>query len=426
MEGHADIVVVGGGLAGLITAVTAAGADADSRLDVVVLEGTQPGGRARTDERSGFRFNQGAHAVYLGGALTRTLGSLGIDPRGGPPAINHSFVWHEGALYPLPFSARKLLASRLLGARAKAQMAKLITGLGKIDPASLSGITAAQWLDSLELQPEARQLVSLLARTATYADPDALPISADATVAQLQMAASPGVRYIDGGWQTLVDQLLGVCEARGVRVETKTPVLSVRSTSGGVEITTSTGGWTARAGVIAGLGPAGASTLLGGDPGWGELGDPATAACLDMGLTRPPAHPIAFGFADPLYLSTHCPPADLAPKGGAVVHAMRYGARGADVDRAALDELATAAGIDASMVVTERFLARMNVAWTVPTASRGGLPGRPSIAVPGHDAVFVAGDWVGPEGLLSEAVAASGVSAANAARACASALAGAR
>lgn len=426
MEGHADIVVVGGGLAGLITAVNAAGADSGSRLDVVVLEGTQPGGRARTDERNGFRFNQGAHAVYLGGALKRALGELGIDPRGGPPAINHSFVWHEGALYPLPFSARKLLASRLLGARAKGQIAKLIAGLGKIDPTPLAGITAAQWLDSLELQPDARQLVSLLARTATYADPDAMPISADATVTQLQMAASPGVRYIDGGWQTLVDRLLAVCEARGVRVEKKTPVLSVRATSAGVEIVTSTGGWTARAGVIAGLGPAAASTLLGGDPGWGDLGEPATAACLDMGLTRPPSHPIAFGFFDPLYFSTHCPPADLAPKGGAVVQAMRYGARGADVDRTALDELAAAAGVDASIVVTERFLARMNVAYTVPTPSQGGLRGRPSIAVPGHDALFVAGDWVGPEGLLSDAAAASAVTAANAARACASALAGAR
>jgi hypothetical protein len=93
---------------------------------------------------------------------------------------------------------------------------------------------------------------------------------------------------------------------------------------------------------------------------------------------------------------------------------------------AALDELAAAVGIDATMIVTERFLARMNVAWTVPTPSRGGLPGRPSVAVPDHDGAFVAGDWVGPVGLLSDAAAASAVSAAGAARSCATALAGAR
>ena len=426
MEGHADIVVVGGGLAGLIAAATAAGTDSGSRLDVVVLEGTQPGGRARTDERSGYRFNQGAHAVYLDGALRRTLGEFGIDPRGGPPAINHTSVWHEGALYPLPASARKLLASRLLGPRAKAQIAKLLPSLGKIDAASLGSLTGAQWLDSLELQPEARQLISLLVRTATYVDPDSMPISADAAVSQLQMAIAPGVRYIDGGWQTLVDGLLAVCESRGVRVETKSPVVAVRTSGGGVEVDAGTGHWTAKAAVIAGLGPANASSLLGGDAVWGDLGETATAACLDLGLTRPPSHPVAFGFADPLYLSTHCPPADLAPNGGAVVHAMRYGARAVDVDRGSLDELVAGVGINASMIVTERFLARMTVAWTVPTASRGGLPGRPPVTVPGHDGVFVAGDWVGPVGLLSDATAASAVSAAHAARSCATALAGAR
>ncbi len=127
-----------------------------------------------------------------------------------------------------------------------------------------------------------------------------------------------------------------------------------------------------------------------------------------------------------MYLSTHCPPADLAPNGGAVVHAMRYGARGADVDRASLDELVAGVGIDASTIVTERFLAHMNVAWTVPTPSRGGLPGRPPVTVPSHDGVFVAGDWVGPVGLLSDATAASAVSAATAARAARRSLAGAR
>ncbi len=269
MDAHADIVVVGGGLAGLIAAATAAGPDSGSRLDVVVLEGTQPGGRARTDARSGYRFNQGAHAIYLGGALRRTLGELGIDPRGGPPAINHTSVWHEGALYPLPASARKLLASRLLGPRAKAQIAKLLPSLGKIDASQLANVTGAQWLDSLELQPEARQLISLLVRTATYVDPDAMPISADAAVSQLQMAVAPGVRYIDGGWQTLVDGLLAVCESRGVRVETKTPVVSVSSSDGGVEVVAGSGHWTAKAAVIAGLGPANATSLLGGDAVWG-------------------------------------------------------------------------------------------------------------------------------------------------------------
>jgi hypothetical protein len=68
----------------------------------------------------------------------------------------------------------------------------------------------------------------------------------------------------------------------------------------------------------------------------------------------------------------------------------------------------------------------MHVAWTVPTASRGGLHGRPQALVPQHDRVFVAGDWVGPVGLLGDAAMASGAAAAVAARSCVTQLAAAR
>ena len=151
-----------------------------------------------------------------------------------------------------------------------------------------------------------------------------------------------------------------------------------------------------------------------------------TAACLDLGLTRPPERPVLFGLSEPLYLSTHCPPADLAPEGGAVVQLMRYGARDAVTDRRALDELAAAAGIDRSTIVEERLLAWMHVAWTIPTAAAGGLAGRPKAAVPAHDRLFVAGDWVGPVGLLGDAAIASGSAAATAARACVEPVAAAR
>ncbi len=173
----------------------------------------------------------------------------------------------------------------------------------------------------------------MLMRTATYVDPDVMPISADAAVRQLQMAIAEGVRYIDGGWQTMVDALLEVCAERGVRVEKKTTALSVREVDGHVEVSTSTGPIVANAAIIASGGPASAVGLLGDDPGWGDLGDPVTAACLDLGLTRPPERPVLFGLSEPLYLSTHCPPADLAPEGGAVVQLMRYGARDAVTDR---------------------------------------------------------------------------------------------
>ena len=52
-------MVIGAGLAGLTAAATAARAG----RPVVVVEAHAAGGRARTDERSGYRFNQGPHAL---------------------------------------------------------------------------------------------------------------------------------------------------------------------------------------------------------------------------------------------------------------------------------------------------------------------------------------------------------------------------
>ena len=47
------------------------------------------------------------------------------------------------------------------------------------------------------------------------------------------------------------------------------------------------------------------------------------------------------------------------------------------------------------------------------TAAAGGTAGRPGPAVPGVRGLFVAGDWVGAEGLLADASVASAARAAD-------------
>jgi hypothetical protein len=96
------------------------------------------------------------------------------------------------------------------------------------------------------------------------------------------------------------------------------------------------------------------------------------------------------------------------------VHVMRYGARTTVEDRAQLDALAVAAGIDQADVVAERFLHRMVVVHASPQPGPG-LAGRPPVAVEGARGVFVAGDWVGPIGMLSDASFASAEAASLAA-----------
>ncbi len=89
-----------------------------------------------------------------------------------------------------------------------------------------------------------------------------------------------------------------------------------------------------------------------------------------------------FGMDEPLYFSTHCPPADLASEGGAVVHVMRYGARDGVTDQAELWDFAARCQVRSQDAVTQRFRPHMTVSYASPVPENGGRggggPPRPS------------------------------------------------
>jgi len=400
----ADAVVIGAGLAGLAAAVMIA----RHGHRTVVLESVSAGGRARTDEQHGFLLNRGPHAVYDSGHAARILRDLGVAFTGHPPASQLRVRIGDDVVL-VPSSTTRAMTSRFLTLREKAQVASLFRSLRTDRP--VATMSAAAWLTDRGLTGRGLDLVTTLVRVASYsAAVDEL--SADAAAHQLAQATR-GVTYVDGGWRTLVEQLASRARQQAVDIREHTPVVALAETPGGWRVETAQGRLTAGAVVLAAGGPLEAARLIGTDP-WGELGAPVTAAVLDLGLAGPPPIPLLFSFDAPLYLSQHAPHARLAPDGRAVMHVMRYGARTAHQDRAELEAHAAVAGIDLAQAEAARFLARMVVAHSQPTATRGGLPGRPDAAVPGIDGVFVAGDWIGPRGLLADAVLASAEDAAGA------------
>lgn len=64
-------------------------------------------------------------------------------------------------------------------------------------------------------------------------------------------------------------------------------------------------------------------------------------------------------------------------------------------------------------VEQRRFLPEMTVSWAIPQADRGGTTGRPKPAVEEVRGLYVAGDWVGDEGLLADAALSSARQAAR-------------
>jgi phytoene dehydrogenase-like protein len=378
------VVVAGAGLAGLAAGATAARAGAR----VIILESGAAGGRARTQAQGGFQFNQGPHALYRAGPGRRVLSRLGITTTGHAPPLWGARALIAGSTRRFPAALAGRVVARVAAAR----------------PASWAGASAAEWIRAAGLRGDAAMIMEAGVRVTTYvADLDLLPASV--AIAQIRIAFH-GVSYLDGGWEQLTRALISQASAAGAQIRQHTRAEQVVGSPGAWEVHTDSEVIRAAAVVVAAGRPAAASGLLPTGPQWADLGPPVTAACLDLGLRRPGTR-FVLGIDQPLYLSPHAPPGDLAPAGCGLVHAMRYGARNAPDDRQQLCALAAAAGIRPEDVVVERFLPRMAVASYLPSPQQG-LAGRPPVAVPGAFGLYLAGDWVGPEGWLSDGSLASG------------------
>ena len=64
------------------------------------------------------------------------------------------------------------------------------------------------------------------------------------------------------------------------------------------------------------------------------------------------------------------------------------------------------------LVVLRQFLPSLTVTHAEVTAAHGGITGRPASRLAAFDNLWIAGDWVGPRGQLSDGAAASAADAA--------------
>jgi phytoene dehydrogenase-like protein len=455
MDETYDVVVVGAGLAGLTAAATAAGAgssvlvidrsgseprtaDRDATWTggaaaAVPSDGTDPdpaaatisdsgaavrGGRAATDQFGRFRFNRGGHALYRTTPGRAVLRRLGVQVTGHPPPTRGAQARLGDRVGLLPVDARSLARTSLLGRRDKVRGARLLAGVGRWRSDELAGLTAVEWLDQLGLDGPLRQLTEALIRLTSYvADTDV--VSADLAAVQIQAALAGSVDYLDRGWVELVDGLTAAARQRGARLEAGARVQAVVPGGDGSHIELADRWVVARRLVLAVGTPEAAAALLPETPrSWRRLGPPSRTACLDLGLASLLETSFLLGLDQPLYLSRHAPPGQLAPPAGALYHAMLYQRRNDDPSphdaRTILGEHCRVAGIEPDQAEESRYLHRMVTCGALPTPDSGGMRGRPGVET-GIDGVLAAGDWVGPAGHLADAALVSGEAAGRAA-----------
>lgn len=401
-------------MAGLTTATFLA----QSGLPVTVLEqAAEVGGRAGTRDREGFAFNQGSHALYLGGAASHVLDELQVPYPGRSP--DRAFVLAHGRLHRVPTSLPLLLWTGFIGPRDKLALARFFRALPALDARAASRMTIDEWIAATTKRPGVRRLLTALARTFAYSA--ALDqASAEVFIDRLQAAFRQPVRYIDGGWQTLAAGVRRAAEQAGVQIVTRARAETVEHEHGMVRgVRLAEGDLMPAAAVVLACGPRAASRLVdrGGHPALQSVARSLVAAevaCLDVALSRLPSarYPAVQDLEQPRFLSTQSLFARVAPPGGALIQVVKQlpAAPQSDPrsDEQELEKLLDRAQPGWRDLVVERvFLPRMEASSLLPTAAAGGYAGRPSHRVPGLANLYLAGDWVGPEGYLLDASMAS-------------------
>lgn len=414
-----DVIVIGGGIAGL----TAAAFAAKRGASVTLLEGSSTfGGRARTRVVAGYHFNQGAHALYCNGFLDEALRDLGISPSGGAPPLDAGYFVSEGDLHRAPFGAEALASTTLLTASEKRELALLLARLIEGSAGTPPGTSLHDALGALSESPKVRMALAAMVRLTSIAH---APHVADgaALLDQLRGALTRNARYLDGGWGRMIAGLNAACTDLGVILHSSSPVASIARDARWRATLRDGSVHSARA-IILAVNPAQAAALYPA-PGMADgpaEATPAKAACLDLGLARLPCPDVLFALHvdRPLYFSVHSGAARLAPDGAALVHAMRYIEPGETPDRGQL-----IAELEAIMDLAQpgwreqerarQFLGAMPVHTSLPLAAKYGLKGRPDWKIRDAVGLFIAGDWVGSVGMLADAAAASGRAAGEAA-----------
>jgi len=411
-----DLVVVGGGLAGLAAAVRVASA---GRKVLVCERQATMGGRAATERVGGFCLNQGPHAIYRGGAASRVLGELGVGLAGAPPrAVGYAV--QGGKLHTFPSGPVSLLSTSLMPAAAKWELGVLLASAGRLDPAKFSEKSVSELIAALATHPAARAALGAFFRLATYCDEHDAQC-AEAALRQFKRSIDPGVFYIEGGWQTLVDELARRARQAGASIEVGAGIERVDPDGEGFVLTRA--GEAIRAGrVLITAAPRAASALLGGRSpalaGFAAAAVPLRGACLDVALSSVPRRDVRvmLGIDRPVFAALQSETVTVAPAGGGVVHLIRYlreGERGGPEHRAELEEILCRMQPGwQPLAVRQRWLPSIVVA-QARIEAKTGLAGRPGVAVPGVPGAFVAGDWVGPEGILLDASLASASEAAG-------------
>ncbi len=369
-----QINIVGGGLAGLCAAITAAEGGAPVRLieahDVL-------GGRARSMTGS-YKANLGPHVIYKDGPLWSWLAERELlPPYSGPPLAGIRFRW-QGEVRRTPPLGTIPAVLRLRGREAPVDQDFRGWVASHADERTAAMLSAAAGVYTFHHDPGELSAAFVWKHSV-----------------RVLLSPPPTARYLRGGWSSLVDGLEARARRLGVEIETGHPVEALPEPP--TIVATELGR---------------AAQLLGDD----SLSWPAGhTVCIDLGLEHRRGDPFVVSDLDEAGWVERFSAADpsLAPEGEELVQAQMPVRPDESADQAGmrLERL-----LEASLPrlrERERWRRRQVMEGRTGPLDHPGKSWRDRPAIERGDGVFLAGDMVAAPGLLSEVSWASGTEAAR-------------
>ncbi|MGN6587527.1 MAG: NAD(P)-binding protein [Solirubrobacterales bacterium] len=367
------ITIVGGGIAGLVAAISCAEAD----LEVRLLEAHEElGGRARSTDGP-YKANLGPHVIYKDGPVWNWLKEREVlPPYRGLPLAGIRFRWQGEARRTPPLGSIPAVM-RLRGRQAPADVDFRSWATAQTDERTAEMMSAAAGVYTFHHDPGELSAAFVWSHSV-----------------RVLLNPLPTARYLVGGWSVLIEALEGKARRLGVGIETGAPVDSLPA--GPVIVATE-------------LRQAG--TLLGEELSWPS----GHCVCLDLGLAHRRGDPYVVSDLDEAGWVERfsAPDPSLAPKGEELVQAQIPVRPGESTESATLR-------LERLLDLTlpewrsrETWRRRQVMTGRTGAIDMPGTSWRDRPAIERGDGVFLAGDMVAAPGLLSEVSWASAVQASE-------------
>jgi len=223
---HYDIVIVGGGLAGL----SAAAYLSHKGKKVAVLERGVLGGRAVTLPIKGFHFNFGAHAIYgRDTSMLRTFEKeLGLSIQWQDFSPSKAKYDMGDEVTDVPANILGLFRTKVMGGLDKVSFTfNILKTMLKLESGH-PHLSIEKWLEQKNTPDDVREMMLTLASSNFFTkEPEKIPSDVFFRYYSRLFLTNKPVAYIGGGWQALINEFVRVIENNNGAIHTKTKIVGV-------------------------------------------------------------------------------------------------------------------------------------------------------------------------------------------------------